>query len=180
MKRVKGSILAGWVKSIRADKQTDFSQWLRDEDREIVSGTVLSSSWYPFETYQRCCRAVFQLHARGDPEVLSGWGAANAEAILRSTYPNHIIDGEPVRSLQKHLSVVRLFFDFGSISCEVLSENRVQVAAEGFPPDFEEICHLLRGWYGRILEMAGAAGVQSRFVSMAPKGDPVTRVVYWW
>ena len=178
--RVKGSIVAGWIKAIRADKATDYSRWLTDEDREVVAGTVFSSSWYPFETYRRCCQAVFHTYAKGDPQVLRDWGAENAEAVIKQTYATHIIAGQPLESLKKHLNAIGLFFDFGSIRVEALSDRKVRVTVEGFPPDFEEIEYLPHGRYGKILEMAGATGLESRVVSRANEGDGVTRIEYCW
>ncbi len=97
------------IKAIRGDKQNDYNAWLTDADREILAGTIFSSSWYPFDTYQRCCRAVAKIHAGDDEAVLYHWGAGSAETLLRTTYSGQIIQGQPQQSLEKHLAVTKLF-----------------------------------------------------------------------
>ncbi len=178
--RVKGSILAPWIKAIRADKHADYNKWLTEEDWRIVSGTVLSSSWYAFETYQRCCLAVCRALGGATPEMLSGWGADYSESVIKSMYGRHIVDGQPLVSLQKHLSVVKLFFDFGNIYAEAASDSRIRVIVKGFPPDFVELHDLLRGWYGKVLEMAGATGVKSRCITSSELDDTNVCIEFWW
>lgn len=58
MGNVKGSILLDWVKAVRADKKGSYDKLLSDADKEIVARTILPSSWYPFETYMACFKAV--------------------------------------------------------------------------------------------------------------------------
>ena len=104
MQNIKGSALIPFVKTIRADKSGVYDKWLTDEDRTIAAGKVFPSSWYPFETYQRCLTAVERVVINGDDETqkerLYDWGYDAANSLLSGPYKNIIVQGSPQKSIE--------------------------------------------------------------------------------
>jgi hypothetical protein len=73
MGNVKGTMLLEFVKSVRAYKTGAHNSYLTEKDREIISKKILSASRYPYETYENCFKAVFNVVAKGDMKTVYEW-----------------------------------------------------------------------------------------------------------
>lgn len=176
MARVKGTMLVGFVKAIRADKSGVYDSYFTDQDQEIVSRRILASEWYSFETYKKCFKAVVQEAAKGDMAVVRQWGRAFAESTLKEVYRNIIVEDKPQEIIKKMLQISRMLFDFGEFNAIVISEKKIRVQIKDFDPEFEAFYQLVRGWYEKCLELGGAKNVQSKFIAKSWKGDPETSI----
>ncbi len=76
--------------------------------------------------------------------------------------------------------MTKLFFDFGEIRPELVSERCLHLRISGFPADFKELYLQMHGWYSRILALSGATGIESRFVSKSWEGAGDTCIEYRW
>ena len=180
VEKVKGILLIPWVKVIRADKKGTFEKWLTDEDRQILSRTVLASSWYPLSTYQNIFTAVSVVVAKDSEEVLFKWGYDASVELLTGAYKNIIVKGSPTKSLKKYLIIRELFSNTGKIEVEVKGEKSAILSLGGYPSDFKYLYWLIRGWCTRLLEYASAKQVQSKFLNRSWEGAPNVTIEYTW
>jgi hypothetical protein len=90
MRKVKGSIFIPWVKAIKAYKTGLYDDHLMQEDKKILSGLILPSSWYSFETYKNCFIAVSTVFAQNNPEIIREWGREYSNQIMGSVYKRAI------------------------------------------------------------------------------------------
>lgn len=176
MAKVKGTMLVGFVKAIRADKSGVYHSYLTDQDREIVSQRILASAWYSFETYKKCFQAVVQVAAKGDMAVVREWGRDYAESILKEVYKNIIVENNPQEIFMKMRQIQKLLFDFGDFDGSVVSEKKIRLQIKDFDPKFEAFYQLIRGWFEMSLELGGAKNVQSQFTAKSWEGDPETSI----
>jgi hypothetical protein len=176
MARVKGTLLVGFVKTIRADKSGVYNSYFNDLDQEMFSQRILASGWYAFETYKKCFKAVVQVAAKGDMAVVRQWGQIYAESILKEVYKNIIVEDNPQELLIKMMQIKNLLFDFGEFNRIAISEKKVRLQIKGFDPKFEAFYQLLRGWFEKSLELGGAKNVQSEFTAKSWEGDPDTSI----
>ena len=180
MRKVKGTILVPWVKAIKADKSGTFEALLTSNDKEALSKLVLSSSWYPFETYKNCVNAVAKVVAQGDGETIRQWGRAYSDEIMTSVYKRAIKKGDPKAAMDQFAYVFKSMFNFGKVSSEVSSDQEMVVSIEDFEADFELFYHVTRGWLERFMELCLDKEVHSEFVKQSWSGAPLTQIKTSW
>ncbi len=180
MSMVKGTILVDFVKTIKADKSGGYERFLTDDDREIVDSRILSSRWYPYDTFKRCFAAAVENLAGNNMDSVRQWGRLYGETIIKSVYKGLIREGEPLDALSKYRTHVRNLFDEGDIEVQKPSEGKAEMVFTNFDPDFEPLYHIMRGWVERSLELCGAKNISSEFVQKSWEGDPQTVISLTW
>jgi hypothetical protein len=134
---MKGTMLLGLVKAIRADEAGAYDALLSAEDLEFVPRQILPSSWYAFETYKRLFTTVTGNVTKGDMELVRRLGRDYGGDIVTNVYKCLVVVGKPVEALRKHTTVFKSFFDFGEIEFETLSDSSARVRVRRFDADFE-------------------------------------------
>ena len=164
---VKGTWITDYVRMIRASKDKDWNQYLTPDDWDIINGKVLSSSWYPYESFLRIGKAVFREIARKNLEVSRAFGKMFADNIA-NVYKNIVIPGEPAASISKVYALQGTFFrDIPSIIVPMLHEkNRtvVKINVTSREREFSEpeaFAHQFRGMMERLLEKVGVKKYES-------------------
>ena len=72
-----------------------------------------------------------------------------------------------------------LFFDFGKIEMKVTGEKSFEIHIADFPKEFKNLYLLMRGWYARLLTIAGAKSVKSEITGKPWLGtDPHCVITY--
>jgi hypothetical protein len=175
MKRVKGTVLVDFVKSIKANKSGVYDKFLAAEDKSIISQRILPSAWYPYETFRRCFNAVFEVDAKRNLETVKNWGVLYGQKIMTDLYKGLLKQGEPLDSLKKYQVYIRNFFDFGKI--EVIEEKPHQVLVKviDFDSDFAPLYYMFYGWMERTMVLCGAKNLLSEIVSRSWQ-DPIDTV----
>ena len=125
---VKGTWITDYARIIRANKDKNWNKYLTPEDWKIINAKILSSVWYPYESFMRMGRAVFREIAQGNLEVSRVFGKMFLENIV-AVYKNIITPGDPVTSIGKIYALQGTFFrDIPSLIAPVLHEkNRTVV-----------------------------------------------------
>ena len=180
MQTVKGSLFVYFVKVIRANKTGAYDALLTDEDRQVLEGRILPSSWYPFETYKRCFCAVASVEAHNDPTVIRGWGRRFCDEIMLTIYKRMIIDTTPMQSLQRYVSMFSMFFNFGTLQLEAQGPQKAVLDIRDFDPEFQELHQLFFGWLERSLELTGARNVRTQFLTCSWLRAPSTKIELQW
>ncbi|MFC1884094.1 DUF2378 family protein [Thermodesulfobacteriota bacterium] len=180
MGKVKGSIFIPWVKGVRGDKSGECDKYLTDEDREIISGHVLASSWYPFETYLNCVNAVANVVAKDDMEKIRAWGRDFVDMAYKGIYKNLFSEKDPRRAMKSRQLMFKTLYDFVTAELEEISENEYVVTFRGTGPEFKAVYYSWVGVMERGLELSGAEGLKAEFIEKDWNGSPKTRVRFTW
>jgi hypothetical protein len=180
MARVKGTILIDFVKTIKADHSGAYGSFLTPQDQAIISGRILPSGWYPYETFLHCFNAVVTVLAKNDMEAVRQWGRLYGETILTGFYKGMLREGAPLDSLKKYGHQNRNLFDFGEIQVEPLEPGKALIKFIGFDLKFEPQYHMMRGWIERYLELCGAQDITCEFVEKSWQGAPQTSLKFSW
>jgi uncharacterized protein (TIGR02265 family) len=180
MSSVKGSLFVYFVKAIRASKDGVYDPYLTDQDRQVLGGQILPSSWYPFETYKRCFRAVATVEAQNNKTAIRLWGREFCDEIMLSIYKRVLTDTTPMQSLHRYVSMFSMFYDFGELEVEARGANQAVLTIRGFDPDFEELYQLIHGWLERSLELTGARDVRVMLLTSSRGSAPETQFDLTW
>jgi hypothetical protein len=178
MGKVKGMLIGAFANMITADNKEKINKWLDDEDRELLLGSFFASSWYPFGTYRHLFDAIASVIAQDDEKTIYQWGYYYSKKLMTGTYRAMFVPNAPLKSIEKNMHLESLFFDFGNVEMKVTGEKSFEIHINGFPRDFKNLYLLKRGWYVRLLEMAGAENIESHFISKSWQGAPSTIIEY--
>jgi hypothetical protein len=159
--QVKGTWITDYAKMIRANKDKDWNQYLTPEDWQIINAKILSSAWYPYETFMRTGNAVFHEIAQQNLAVSRAFGKMFADNIAK-VYKNIVIPGDPAASISKIYALQGTFFrDVPSVIAPVLhKKNRtvVQISVTKLEREIgapEAFAHQFMGMLERMLELVG-------------------------
>jgi len=180
MRKVKGSIFIPWVKAIRSDKTGLYDEHLTEGDKKIMSGLILPSSWYSYETYRNCFNAVSMVVAQNNPETLREWGKEYGKSIMSSVYKRAIQDGDPKLAMEQFVFVFKSMFDFGRLNFELTSDHEMLVSIEEFDPDCEAWYYVTIGWLEKFIELCLKKEVQAEFAQKSWEGAPATQIKVSW
>ncbi len=178
---VKGVLFQDYVRMIRKYKDVDWGAHLKPVDFEILDQIVLSSRWYPRESYIRLGLAVFKELGKEDLEAARAWGRNSVDQILK-TYKDLIEENDPEKTLEKLMALRRRLIDFDMVEVQKLEEGRFRISLDiAFIGEGQEpYAHQLAGIFERVLEMAGAEEVVSEIAAKSWEADPLTVIELSW
>jgi hypothetical protein len=178
--KVKGSLFIFWVKAIKANKTGVYDKYLSNKDREIISERILPNIWYPFETYQNCVTAVFEVVANKNLEVVTEWGRMSSRELMTGLYGGTLDGLTPVDYLKKIGILHRTFFNFSKIESVIESKNQALFKLIEFEPLFSLQQYMVKGWIEGILSLCGAKDVRSEIITKSWEGAPFTSIRFTW
>ena len=180
MASIKGIILVNWVKVIRADKTGLYDKHLTEADRKIIQSTIFSTSWYPFDTFQRLFKMVTEEFQVNDRETIEKWGYDYAEKLLVTLSHLFVNETSVVHTIRGYSGVEKVFFDTGSFEASFTGEKTAQIKVSDFPNDFTGFYYMTGGWYTKVFELGGAKSVTHRYLKKSWQGEPHTIIEYSW
>jgi hypothetical protein len=180
-RHVKGTLFVDYVRMLRSRKQVDWSRFLTEADRVYLDSRVEPEAWYPMETFERFGLAILDEVAGGDLFVVRTWGRLQVEHLV-STRADLLVAGDPRESLMRVHVMRRSFFDFGALEIPELSDANARVFVQyGMGNRAEQAAaHQTLGFFGRLVELAGAASVRTGFEQRAWEGDGKTVLALEW
>lgn len=178
--KVKGSVFIHLIKVIKSDKSGVYDKYLTVQDREIINQKILTSFWYPFETYKHCITAIFEVNAKNNPIVAKEWGRSECQAVMTTIYSAFISDGDPISFINSYEMIHKNFYDFGKI--EVIEEGKSQVVINltSFDVQCIPIFYLIEGWLECGLELCGAQNIKCEFLTKSWEGPSETSMRFTW
>jgi uncharacterized protein (TIGR02265 family) len=156
MKRVKGTVLVDFCKTIRADKSGAYQKYLTDEDQAILHSKIIPSAWYPYDTFKNCFNAIYEVLAKKNLNTVKDWGKLYGKAIMGGIYKGLLKQGEPLEYIKKYEVYIRNFLDFGEMEIIEEKPNQVLMKLSQFDPDFPPLYAIMQGWLECTMEMCGA------------------------
>jgi hypothetical protein len=175
-KMVKGTILEDTVRLIRGNKDRDWDKYLTPEDWKIVNSKILSSSWYPLETFRRCSTATFFLLAGENLELARQQGKVRGRELFEGVYRILVIKKDPMTALDRFLHMYGQLFNFSTIRGERAGEKSMKIFLDYDPDDigYEAYCYLLMGYLEQLIEMTEGKNIRIVITAKQWTGSPET------
>lgn len=159
---VKGTMLIDYARMIRANKDLEWNKYLESEDWEIVNKTLLSSSWYPFNFFNRCANASFQILGKGKLELARSDGRRLAKRLFETTYKFVVNSKDPARALKQFVVTYGNMFNFSVLKYENVGPCHVKIHFnhDGLKKDTLPYMHQLIGMLETLVQMTDGRNVK--------------------
>lgn len=183
VQKVKGTMLIDQVRMIRGNKDRDWKRYLRPEDLTIVQGVVLPSAWYPVETYKRCGRAVFQVLAGGNTDIVRLRGKIRGKELFETTYKHVIADRNPMNAVSSFVNLYGQLFMPNPLEFKKIDAKHATVSYaynDKSDPGNLPFCYQLMGHFDTLVEMAGGKNVKVEFREKMWEGADATVFDLQW
>ena len=154
---------------------------LEPQDRETL-GTLLASSWYPFELGRNLDAAIVDELGGGQATFFEKLGEASAEKNLGEgcVHRRFLVVGDPHAFLEKAPLIYSFYYDQGRRDYAKVADREAVLTtheAETFSaPD----CATVVGWYRRAMEMCGVERPRVVEEECRAKGGDVCRYRVTW
>lgn len=181
LRNVKGVLFADYVRMVRGQKSVDWSKYLEGEDMRYLIARVEPDRWYPMATFERLGNAILSEIANGDVEAARMWGRLSVDQ-LRATTPSLVAPGDPLETMMRFRVLRSTFFDFEALEVRTASVDHAAIIIHYHMGAMAEeaASYQTMGFFERLLNVAGAEGVDARFTKRSWAGDPVTLLELNW
>jgi len=178
---VRGVLFSDYVRMIRATKGVDWTAKLDPTDMALVLQHVAKERWYPMASFERLGEAILREIAKGDLNVVRVWGRFSADPLSEKN-PELVAHDDPADTLMRFRVLRSTYFDFEALRIPTLTHDHAHIVIHYHmgPVAEEAACYQTRGFFERLVELAGGDGVDSRFVERAWKGDERTLLQLRW
>ena len=183
VEKVKGTMLIDQVRMIRGNKDKDWCNYLTSEDWAIVKGMVMPASWYPVETYKRCGRAVFQVLAGGNTDIVRLRGKMRGKELFETTYKHLLMERYPMNALSSFVNLYGQLFMPNPLGFKKMTDKHAHVSYEyedKNDPGNLPFCYQLMGHFDSLIEMTGGADVKIEFAKKMWEGASETVFDIQW
>lgn len=177
---VKGSVFINLVRAVKHDKSGAFNKYLTDKDRVLLNNKILPGGWYPFETYEHCIIAIYEVLAKSNPDIAKGWGRAECREAMTGIYASFVEGQDPIRFVRDYGMVHKRFYDFGKTEVLVEGKNQVVFKLVNFDTRCVPLYYFIQGWLEQGMELCGAKNIQCAFLSKCWEGYPDTSLRITW
>ena len=174
---VKGTLLIARMKFLRAQGKIEIEEVLRrlpSDDRGLLQGLLLPSTWYPAELLMRLETAIAAVVARGDrARAFTAMGRFAAQAnlgpggvqrpYLREDDPHYLLERLPRMYVSQHTSGRRTY--------ERIDERSATVRSFECEPHSDD-CFFVVGWLQRAIELSGGNDVSVLETQCHARGAP--------
>lgn len=182
--KIKGNIIAArrdFVKEHFGEKGwSDVLAALPEIDRQPLQGTILPTTWFPFEIGDRLDKAIVAVLGHGDTKVFEDLGAKSAQKSLGQMHRTFLTPGDPQAFMKKADRIYHLYYDTGRREYRETGPNSGALTtfdAETFSaPD----CLTVIGWYKEALRMCGATEVSAIEEECRANGGACCRYRFEW
>lgn len=149
-------------------------------DEAAVLGSLLATSWYPFEMGRRLDAAIVAELGGGDPKFFERIGAASAEQNLRGVHKQFLVEGDPQEFLSRAPMIYAFYYDQGRREYEKTGPKEAVLTTRGAEVFSVPDCATVVGWHRRALEMCGASNPRVVEEECRARGGQVCRYRLTW
>jgi hypothetical protein len=180
--KVKGTMLIDQVRMIRGNKDKNWKQYLKPEDWEIINTRILPGAWYPLETYRRCGRAVFQLLAGGNTEIVRLRGRIRGKELFETTYKHVISNNNPMNALSSFVAIYGMLFNVSPLEFNKIDAKHATILHNYDHSDSGNLpfCYQLMGHLDTLLEMTGGKNIKIELTEKLWEGASATVFDLQW
>lgn len=181
MRKVRGVLFVDYVRMLRSQKGTDWSEHLPPEDLPFLKTQIDPNAWYPMATFERMGNQILHRVARDELFPVQMWSRFQA-AQLHGAHPLLLEPNNPVETLQRFRVLRATFFDFTAVEVPMLHDGAAHVVIRfymGMPAE-EAASYQIMGFFEGLLELAGAREIRARFAERSWAGDLQTLLLLHW
>jgi len=175
----KGVNLVLVAKMLRKQKLVDTLPNLLQEDRDLLNGLVLPTSWYPFDSFARIYRAFHTELMGGDTESALRMGIGIAHSLLEGPHVIYVHKGNPKRTVGNMGRIWRAYFNFGDFTAEE-GELSARVRLTGYPDVTASHGMTIIGWMQGAIELSGGVNAAHKLEEAPWQGSPNMVVTMTW
>jgi hypothetical protein len=182
-RKVKGTMILDFVRTIRANKTQDWNKYLKPEDWEIINKRILPSLWYPVEIFTRCGWAIFKIMAQGNLDVARMGGKMQGKNLFETVYKGIVTAQDPQTALNRFVVVYNQFFNFSSLRFEEAGKNHLKIHNdydESNQPGMAAYCYNLMGILETLVEMSGGKNGKIKLTAKQWEGARTTIFDITW
>jgi hypothetical protein len=169
-------------KAAREKGIADVAQALDLRGSAILSGHVISSTWYPYEEFVKLLRGSQQLLDGGDPHFFETLGRMKAEIDLSNAL--HSFSPQNRVNLAAFIPVMcriwGAYLDTGDMRITDSGPGHACFVIEGAPHLIPENCAVVGGWICRAYEISGEKDVCYVHDKCVSKGNPICEYQVCW
>ncbi len=183
--QVKGSVLRARLSFVEGLRPNDglgrVLGRLSAADREAL-GSLLASSWYPFDLGRRLDQAIVGELGEGRADFFEKLGEASAEQNLGASgvHRRFLVPGDPHAFLAKTPLIYSYYSDQGRREYSRIGEREALLTTREAETFSAADCLTVVGWYRRALEMCGAERPRVVEEQCRARGDGVCRYRLSW
>ncbi len=141
-------------------------------DRTALTRTILASSWYPHAPLERFRQAVARHFNDVDLRVIEEMGRYSAQFALTGIYRVFLAIASPAYVIQKVDHLFPKYFDTGKAEAAVHGPGDISVRIRDWKDSSATLCAMMKGYFEKALELAGARRVTVQKISCVHRGDP--------
>lgn len=164
VRNVRGILFLDYVKMLRSAKSVDWSKHLPPDDVAYLSTKIDPDAWYPMATFERMGNQILRTVANNEMFPVQLWGRYSAAQLHRAN-PSLLAPKDPVETLNRFRVMRQTFFDFDSLTIQMLHDDEAQILIRyymGMPAE-EAACFQTMGFFEGLLELAGAKDIVATF-----------------
>ncbi|MFQ5527309.1 MAG: TIGR02265 family protein [Thermoanaerobaculia bacterium] len=159
---------------------TKILQNMSAEDRAELEGTILASTWHPFEFNDRLDSAIVEVLGEGSKEIFESIGRASARQNLEGPHRAFAARRDPAWFLSATDRIYGFYYDKGYRTYEETGPNSGVITTFDAETFSQTDCLTVIGWYKEALLMCGASDVEMVEEACRANGDPVCRYRISW
>ena len=180
-RRVRGILFVDYVKMVRGKKAIDWSPYLDDEDRRVISQPIDLDAWYPMETFERLGLGIVREVAHAQLIAVRMWGRFQLD-FVRTKFPTIVAEGDPRDTMMRFHAMRRAFFDYDALDVvEVLDDSATVSVHYRMDAEAEEAaCWQTLGFCERLVELAGGKNVTASMAASGWRDAPRTLIELKW
>ena len=153
---------------------------LPEEDREVLQGTILASTWHPFELNDRIDSAIVTVLGEGSREIFERIGRASARQNLSGPHRAFAARRDPAWFLSATDRIYGFYYDTGHRTYESTGSNSGVITTFDADTFSATDCLTVIGWYKEALVMCGATSVEMTEEACRSDGSPACRYLISW
>jgi hypothetical protein len=182
---IKGTAITAirdYVKLNFPDKLPEWLNRLPETSKNIYSGVIDSSRWYPLEEGGIIpTRHTAELFFKGNYEK-AAWegGRYSAEKGLSGIYKIFVKASSPAYIIQRASRVFATYYQPCRMEVVEKTENSVVLDISDMTQSDIVVEYRIAGWIEKALEISGAKNVKIAFPKSMVNGDDVTRFSITW
>ncbi|MGE0456123.1 MAG: hypothetical protein AB7O37_22760 [Vicinamibacteria bacterium] len=180
-RQVKGLLFLHYVRMLKSRKHTDWGRQLLPADMRFLSQRIEPTASYPMDVFERLGLAILDEIARGELGAVGEWGRQSADLLVESV-PGLLVPGDPRESLMRFQAMRGAFFDFDALRLAEVTDRtaRLEMRFEMGDRAEQAACVQARGFFQRLVELAGGREVRAAFEARAWEGDARTVTALAW
>ncbi|HPR64163.1 MAG TPA: 4-vinyl reductase [Thermoanaerobaculia bacterium] len=145
---------------------------MTEEDRKALAGIILVSNWYPQGPLERFRQAVAAHFEDRNLAVIEEMGKFSAQYALTGIYRVFLAIVSPAYVIKKVGHLYQKYFDNGKAYAIEHGPKDMRVVIEDWEDSSPTLCAMMKGYFEKALELAGARNVTISKISCVHRGDP--------